>query len=96
MRELSHEKYQRDQAHTERTMRGGLIEWRNILNLLQETEQNISRQAADSRFQIRQIATSLEKSADDARQGIELLTDSTRLGMETTETALQSMDDLRR
>ncbi|MDF9773155.1 sigma 54-interacting transcriptional regulator [Pseudomonas baetica] len=40
MRELSHEKYQRDQAHTERTMRGGLIEWRNILNLFQETERD--------------------------------------------------------
>jgi PAS domain S-box-containing protein len=40
MRELSHEKYQRDQAHTERTMRGGLIEWRNILNLFQESERD--------------------------------------------------------
>ena len=40
MRELSHEKYQRDQAHTQRTMRGGLIEWRNILNLFQETERD--------------------------------------------------------
>lgn len=37
LRELSHEKLQRDQAHTERTMRGGLIEWRNILNLFQES-----------------------------------------------------------
>ena len=36
LRELSHEKYQRDQAHTERTMRGGLIEWRNILNLFRQ------------------------------------------------------------
>ena len=40
MREVSHEKYQRDQAHTERTMRGGLIEWRNILNLFQESERD--------------------------------------------------------
>ena len=40
MREASHEKYQRDQAHTERTMRGGLLEWRNILNLFQETERD--------------------------------------------------------
>ncbi|WP_341524055.1 sigma 54-interacting transcriptional regulator [Pseudomonas sp. G.S.17] len=40
LRELSHEKYQRDQAHTERTMRGGLIEWRNILNLFQESERD--------------------------------------------------------
>ncbi len=40
MREVSQEKYQRDQAHTERTMRGGLIEWRNILNLFQESERD--------------------------------------------------------
>lgn len=40
MREASHEKYQRDQAHTERTMRGGLLEWRNILNLFQESERD--------------------------------------------------------
>ncbi|MEA9993091.1 sigma 54-interacting transcriptional regulator [Pseudomonas sp. 10B1] len=40
LRELSHQKYQRDQAHTERTMRGGLIEWRNILNLFQESERD--------------------------------------------------------
>ncbi|CAD5202348.1 sigma 54-interacting transcriptional regulator [Pseudomonas sp. FEN] len=40
IRELSREKYQRDQAHTERTMRGGLIEWRNILNLFQESERD--------------------------------------------------------
>lgn len=40
LRELSHEQYQRDQAHTERTMRGGLIEWRNILNLFQESERD--------------------------------------------------------
>jgi PAS domain S-box-containing protein len=40
IRERSHEKYQRDQAHTERTMRGGLIEWRNILNLFQESERD--------------------------------------------------------
>jgi PAS domain S-box-containing protein len=40
LRELSHQKYQRDQAHTARTMRGGLIEWRNILNLFQESERD--------------------------------------------------------
>ncbi|EPM72496.1 Fis family transcriptional regulator [Pseudomonas syringae pv. theae ICMP 3923] len=40
LREPSQEKYQRDQAHTERTMRGGLIEWRNILNLFQESERD--------------------------------------------------------
>jgi PAS domain S-box-containing protein len=40
MREASQQKYQQDQAHTERTMRGGLIEWRNILNLFQESERD--------------------------------------------------------
>lgn len=55
---------------------------------------NLSRQAADSSFQIRQIATGLEKPADNTHQGIELLTDSTRLGMKTDETALQSLGEL--
>jgi len=36
----SEQQYQRDQAETERTMRGGLLEWRNILNLFQETERD--------------------------------------------------------
>lgn len=40
LREKSQQRYQRDQAETERTMRGGLIEWRNILNLFQETERD--------------------------------------------------------
>jgi PAS domain S-box-containing protein len=40
LREASAQKYQQDQAHTERTMRGGLIEWRNILNLFQESERD--------------------------------------------------------
>jgi PAS domain S-box-containing protein len=40
LRELSQQKYHRDQAHTQRTMRGGLIEWRNILNLFQESERD--------------------------------------------------------
>lgn len=40
LREQSSERYQRDQAHTERTMRGGLVEWRNILNLFQESERD--------------------------------------------------------
>lgn len=56
---------------------------------------NLSRQAADSSAQIRQIATSLEKSAQDARQGLEQLTDSTRLGLDKAEVALQSMGELR-
>lgn len=40
LREKSQQRYQRDQAETERTMRVGLIEWRNILNLFQETERD--------------------------------------------------------
>jgi methyl-accepting chemotaxis protein len=56
---------------------------------------NLSRQAAESSAQIRQIATGLEKSAEDARQGLEQLTDSTRLGMDKAEVALQSMGELR-
>ena len=40
LREQSRQRYQRDQAQTERAMRGGLIEWRNILNLFQETERD--------------------------------------------------------
>jgi len=40
LREKSQQRYQRDQADTERTMRGGLIEWRNILNLFKETERD--------------------------------------------------------
>ena len=56
---------------------------------------NLSRQAADSSAQIRQIATGLEKSAQDARQGLEQLTVSTRLGLDKAEVALQSMGELR-
>lgn len=40
LREQRQQRYQRDQSQTERTMRGGLIEWRNILNLFQETERD--------------------------------------------------------
>jgi methyl-accepting chemotaxis protein len=56
---------------------------------------NLSRQAADSSAQIRQIATGLEKSAEDARHGLEQLTDSTRSGLDKAEVALQSMGELR-
>ena len=56
---------------------------------------NLSRQAADSSAQIRQIATGLEKSAQDARQGLEQLSDSTRLGLDKAEVAWQSMGELR-
>jgi methyl-accepting chemotaxis protein len=55
---------------------------------------NLSRQAADSSAQIRQIATSLEQSAEHARQGIEHLAGSTRLGLEKAEIALHSMGEL--
>ncbi|TBU78209.1 sigma 54-interacting transcriptional regulator [Phytopseudomonas daroniae] len=40
LRERSTQRYLLDQASTERTMRGGLIEWSNILNLFQETERD--------------------------------------------------------
>jgi PAS domain S-box-containing protein len=40
MRRASDERFKRDQSATERTMRGGLIEWRNILNLFKETERD--------------------------------------------------------
>ncbi|MDH1209670.1 sigma 54-interacting transcriptional regulator [Pseudomonas chengduensis] len=40
LRERSEQRYLLDQAQTERTMRGGLLEWRNILNLFQETERD--------------------------------------------------------
>ncbi|MFZ6049820.1 sigma 54-interacting transcriptional regulator [Pseudomonas sp. CR3202] len=40
LRERSAQRYHLDQAQTERTMRGGLLEWRNILNLFKETERD--------------------------------------------------------
>lgn len=40
LRERSAQRYHIDQAQTERTMRGGLLEWRNILNLFKETERD--------------------------------------------------------
>ncbi|UUY08643.1 sigma 54-interacting transcriptional regulator [Pseudomonas sp. J452] len=40
LRERSELRYRLDQAQTERTMRGGLVEWRNILNLFQESERD--------------------------------------------------------
>jgi methyl-accepting chemotaxis protein len=55
---------------------------------------NLSRQAADSSAQIRQIATGLEQSAEHARQGIEHLAGSSRLGLEKAEVALHSMGEL--
>ncbi|AXI03656.1 PAS domain S-box protein [Aquirhabdus parva] len=38
IRDLHHERYQQDQAQTERTMRAGLLEWQTILNLFKESE----------------------------------------------------------
>jgi methyl-accepting chemotaxis protein len=55
---------------------------------------NLSRQAADSSAQIRQIATGLEQSAEHARQGIQQLSGSTRLGLEKAGVALHSMGEL--
>ncbi|WP_371927159.1 methyl-accepting chemotaxis protein [Pseudomonas sp. F01002] len=55
---------------------------------------NLSRQAADSSAQIRQIATGLEQSAEQARQGLQQLSGSTRLGLEKAGVALQSMGEL--
>ncbi|MNM00570.1 Formate hydrogenlyase transcriptional activator [compost metagenome] len=40
LREQRRQRFHQDQADTERTMRGGLIEWRNILNLFKETERD--------------------------------------------------------
>jgi methyl-accepting chemotaxis protein len=55
---------------------------------------NLSRQAADSSAQIRQIATGLEHSAENARQGLQQLSGSTRLGLEKAKVALHSMGEL--
>jgi PAS domain S-box-containing protein len=38
LRERDEERYRQSQANVERTMRGGLIEWQNILMLFQESE----------------------------------------------------------
>jgi PAS domain S-box-containing protein len=38
LRERDEERYRQSQANVERTMRGGLIEWQNILTLFQESE----------------------------------------------------------
>lgn len=55
---------------------------------------NLSRQAADSSAQIRQIATGLEKSAEQARQGLQQLSGSARQGLEKAGVALHSMGEL--
>lgn len=38
LRERDEERYRQNQANVERTMRGGLIEWQNILSLFEESE----------------------------------------------------------
>lgn len=55
---------------------------------------NLSRQAADSSAQIREIATGLGQSAEQARQGLQQLSGSTRLGLEKAGVALHSMGEL--
>lgn len=56
---------------------------------------HLSRRAADSSAEIRQIAEGLEKSAEEARLGIEQLGQSTRQGLAQSGVALQAMDDMR-
>lgn len=55
---------------------------------------NLSRQAADSSAQIRQIATGLKQSAEQARQGLQQLSGSTRLGLKKAGVVLGSMDEI--
>ncbi len=56
---------------------------------------NLSRRVADSSAQIHQIAQSLERTADDARGGIDHLGVSARNGLAQSDEALQSMQGLR-
>lgn len=56
---------------------------------------NLSRRVADSSAQIHQIAQSLERTADDARGGIDHLSGSARNGLAQSDEALQSMQSLR-
>ena len=56
---------------------------------------NLALRANDSSEQIRQIAQSLKKTAEDARAGMEQISASTRLGLEKSALALQAMDEMR-
>jgi methyl-accepting chemotaxis protein len=56
---------------------------------------NLSKRVADSSAQIHQIAQSLERTADDARGGIDHLSVSARNGLAQSDEALQSMQSLR-
>src|SRR5690606_23721523 len=56
---------------------------------------NLSRRVADSSAQIRQIAQSLERTAGEARGGIDQLGVSARSGLAQSDDALLSMQGLR-
>ncbi|MBD8494555.1 chemotaxis protein [Pseudomonas syringae] len=56
---------------------------------------NLSRRVTDSSAQIHQIAQSLERTADEARGGIDQLGASARSGLVQSDEALQSMQSLR-
>ncbi|MGJ7513019.1 methyl-accepting chemotaxis protein [Pseudomonas baetica] len=56
---------------------------------------NLSKRVADSSAQILQIAQGLERTADDARGGIDDLSVSARNGLAQSDEALQSMQSLR-
>ena len=56
---------------------------------------NLAVRANDSSEQIRQIAGNLQRSADEARLGMQHATDSTRHGLDTTSAALQAMAEMR-
>ncbi|HGM4333483.1 TPA: methyl-accepting chemotaxis protein [Pseudomonas aeruginosa] len=56
---------------------------------------HLASRANDSSEQIRQIAGSLQRSADEARLGMQQAADSTRNGLHTTGAALQAMAEMR-
>lgn len=56
---------------------------------------NLAVRANDSSEQIRQIAGNLQRSADEARLGMQHATDSTLHGLDTTSAALQAMAEMR-
>ncbi|VXB89299.1 Methyl-accepting chemotaxis protein [Pseudomonas sp. 8AS] len=56
---------------------------------------HLATRANDSSEQIRQIAGSLQRSADEARLGMQQAADSTRNGLGTTGAALQAMAEMR-
>lgn len=56
---------------------------------------NLALRANDSSEQIRQIAQSLKTTAEGAREGMEQINDSTRVGLEKSALALQAMEEVR-